>query len=100
MGKTAQPAETAQPADQAKPSQPRDLTDLERQILDFEDAHPKHSRAKEDAIRTDFGYSSTRYYQILGTLMESPVALRENPLLVKRLQRIRDRKRARRYRSA
>lgn len=76
------------------------LTDLERRILDFEDAHPQHSRAKEDAIRADFGYSSTRYYQILGTLMESPEALRENPLLVGRLQRIRDRKRARRYRPA
>ncbi|MDJ1372059.1 DUF3263 domain-containing protein [Gulosibacter molinativorax] len=76
------------------------LSELERRILDFEDAHPQHSRAKEDSIRADFGYSSTRYYQILGTLMESPDALRENPLLIKRLHRIRDRKRARRYRSA
>ncbi|SJM71703.1 DUF3263 domain-containing protein [Gulosibacter sp. 10] len=76
------------------------LTDLERGILEFEEAHPRHSRAKEDAIRADFGYSPTRYYQILGTLIESPVALVENPLLIGRLRRIRDRKRDRRYRAS
>lgn len=85
---------------QERSAGPESLSELERRILDFEDEHPEHSRAKEDAIRVDFGYSAARYYQILGTLMESPIALRENPLLVKRLHRIRDRKRARRYRSA
>ncbi|MGO1544528.1 MAG: DUF3263 domain-containing protein [Gulosibacter sp.] len=76
------------------------LSELEREMLNFEEAHPRHSRAKEDAIRADFGYSPTRYYQILGTLIESPVALVEDPLLVRRLQRLRDSKRARRYRAS
>lgn len=73
-----------------------ELTELERRLLDFEDAHPGHSRAKEDALRDEFGLSAARYYQTLGVLLETPAALRAQPLLVGRLRRLRDDRRARR----
>ena len=72
------------------------LTELEHRLLDFEEAHPRHSRAKEDALREEFGLSAARYYQTLGVLIETPAALRAQPLLVGRLRRLRDDRRARR----
>jgi len=40
--------------------------------------------------------SATRYYQVLNTLIDNPDALAADPLLVKRLRRMRDeRQRAR-----
>ena len=44
---------------------------------------------KAEAIRDEFGISATRYYRILGELIDSPAALRHDPMLVKRLQRMR-----------
>jgi hypothetical protein len=35
----------------------------------------------------------TRYYQVLNTLVDSPVALATDPLLVKRLRRVREARR-------
>lgn len=66
------------------------LSDLERDVLTFEGAHPRHSPAKEDAIRRRFGRSSAQYYQILATLIEAPAALAYDPLVISRLRRIRD----------
>lgn len=71
-----------------------ELTDLERRLLEFEEAHPGHSRAKEDALRERFGMSVARYYQTLGVLIETSAALRAAPLLVGRLRRGRDERRA------
>lgn len=76
------------------------LTDLERALLEFEQSHPRHSRAKEEALRDRFGVSTARYYQILGTLVETPAALIENPLLVGRLRRVREQRRSRRFRGS
>ena len=70
------------------------LTDLEHRLLDFEESHPRHSRAKEDALREQFGLSVARYYQTLGVLIETPAALRAQPLLVGRLRRLRDERRS------
>jgi IS4 transposase len=51
---------------------------------------------REAAIRAEFGVSSARYYQMLYALIDSPIAVRHDPLLVRRLQRLRDsRRRAR-----
>lgn len=70
------------------------LTDRERAVLTFEgSAHWNHQGAKEDAIRRQFDLSPTRYYQILNTLIDRPEALAEQPMLVKRLQRVRDQRR-------
>ena len=53
---------------------------------------------KAEAIREEFGISAARYYRILGELIDSPAALRHDPMLVKRLQRMREARAATRAR--
>lgn len=62
----------------------------DRAILDFEREWWQHPGAKEDAIRQTFGLSPARYYQLLGKLMDSEAALAYDPMLVKRLHRVRE----------
>lgn len=69
---------------------PDGLTDRERSILDMERREWRSPGAKELAVRTELGLSSARYYQVLNALLDSPEALRADPMLVKRLRRIRD----------
>ena len=65
------------------------LRDRDRRILDFERQWWKFAGAKEQAIRELFDMSGTRYYQLLNTLIDSPQALAYDPMLVKRLRRMR-----------
>jgi hypothetical protein len=44
---------------------------------------------KEQAIKERFDMSATRYYQILNELLENPAAEAYDPILVKRLKRLR-----------
>lgn len=68
----------------------------DRQILEFERQWWKYAGAKEQAIRELFDMSSTRYYQRLNVLIDYPDALAFDPMLVKRLRRMRSaRQRAR-----
>ncbi|HZO63770.1 MAG TPA: DUF3263 domain-containing protein [Kribbellaceae bacterium] len=69
------------------------LTEREQQILVFERQWWRHAGAKEQAIRDTFDLSSTRYYQVLNGLLENPAALAADPLLVKRLRRLRQARR-------
>lgn len=72
------------------------LSDREQEILAFERQWWKYAGAKETAIRELFDMSSTRYYQVLNALIDRPEALAYDPLLVKRLRRLRtSRQRAR-----
>lgn len=72
------------------------LSERDVAILDFERQWWKYSGAKEEGIREQFGLSATRYYQLLNQLIDSPDALAHDPLLVKRLRRLRSsRQRAR-----
>jgi hypothetical protein len=72
------------------------LTVREREILSFERQWWKYAGAKEQAIRDLFGMSATRYYQVLNALIDRPDALAADPMLVKRLRRLRaSRQRAR-----
>lgn len=73
------------------------LTDRDRAILDFERSWWSEPGPKEVAIRERFELSATRYYQILGELLESPEALEYDPLVVRRLRRLRDRRRRARF---
>ncbi|MCB0916230.1 MAG: DUF3263 domain-containing protein [Actinobacteria bacterium] len=76
--------------------QPAGLSDLERAILEFERQWWRYSGAKEQAIRDEFGLSATTYYQTLTVLLDKRAALEHDPLLVKRLRRLRaSRRRAR-----
>ena len=66
------------------------LSDRDRAILDFERDWWRHAGAKEEAIRETFGLSAARYYQVLNAVIDSPAAVRHDPMLVKRLHRARD----------
>lgn len=66
------------------------LTDREAAILDFERRWWRHAGAKEQSIREEFGLSAARYYQLLGALIDRPDALKHDPMLVKRLLRLRE----------
>ncbi len=65
------------------------LSQRDEQVLAFERQWWKYSGAKEQAVREKFDMSSTRYYQVLNALIDSPDALAFDPLLVRRLRRLR-----------
>lgn len=65
------------------------LNDRDRKILAFERQWWKHAGAKEQAIRETFEMSATRYYQLLNIVIDRPESLEHDPMLVKRLRRIR-----------
>jgi hypothetical protein len=65
------------------------LSERDRDILDFERQWWKYAGAKEAAVREKFDMSSTRYYQVLNALIDRPEALEHDPLLVRRLRRLR-----------
>jgi hypothetical protein len=73
------------------------LTERDRAVLDFERSWWNEPGPKELAIRERFDLSSTRYYEILNELLEMPEALDYDPLVVRRLRRLRDRRRRARY---
>ena len=77
------------PADQVALTSKVALTERELLILAFESKWWKHAGSKEQAIRDNFGLSSTRYYQILNGLLDSPAALEQDPVLIGRLRRLR-----------
>lgn len=61
-----------------------------RRVLDFEAGWAQHGGAKARAIRAEFGWSTTRYYQVLDGLLETRAAVRHDPMLVRRLLRLRE----------
>ncbi|WP_280339680.1 DUF3263 domain-containing protein [Nocardia neocaledoniensis] len=65
------------------------LSRRELEILDFERKWWKYAGAKEDAIRELFAMSATRYYQVLNAVVDKEEALAADPMLVKRLRRLR-----------
>jgi hypothetical protein len=65
------------------------LEQREIEILDFERSWWKHAGVKEQAIKDRFEMSATRYYQVLNELLEKPAAMDHDPILVKRLKRLR-----------
>ena len=76
------PAETADAPEQG-------LSERDAAILSFEKQWWKYAGAKEQAVRELFDLSATQYYQVLNTLLDSPAALTAEPMLVKRLRRMR-----------
>ena len=92
----AQPRERASHARKQGAELVDGLTEREHAVLAFERQWWKYAGAKEQAIREIFDMSSTRYYQILNDLIEKREALAVDPMLVKRLRRLRSgRQRAR-----
>src|SRR5438034_2797854 len=72
-----------------RPAVPAELSDRDREILAFERQWWKYAGAKEQAIRELFDMSATRYYQVLNALLDKPEAMAADPLLIKRLRRLR-----------
>lgn len=75
----------------------RPLDDRDRALLDFErdwwSAHP--GKTKQDAIAEVLHLSPSRYYELLGALIDSEAAYGHDPLVISRLRRRqRDRRRA------
>jgi len=73
------------------------LSDLEKGVLEFERQSWQLPMAKEQAIRETFDLSGPQYYQILNLLIDRQEALAADPLLVKRLRRMRSQRREQRY---
>lgn len=65
------------------------LTARDREMLSLERLWWQYAGAKEQAIREKFDMSATRYYQVLNSLIDREDALAFDPLLVKRLRRLR-----------
>lgn len=85
----AAPADCSAAEDPARAAQVT-LSSRDRSILDFEREWKRHAEAKEDAVRSEFGLTYARYYQVLNRIIDSPAALTYDPMLITRLQRMRE----------
>jgi hypothetical protein len=74
-----------------------ELSERDRAILDFERSWWHETGPKESLIQERFELSASRYYEILGELLESHEAYEYDPLGVRRLRRLRDRRRRARH---
>jgi hypothetical protein len=70
-------------------SQADALSARDLKILEFERQWWKYAGAKEQAMREMFDMSATRYYQALNALIDRSAAVEADPMLVKRLRRLR-----------
>lgn len=66
------------------------LTELELRILDFERQWWRYAGAKESSIKELFDLTPPAYYQLLNNLIDREAALLSQPMLVKRLRRLRE----------
>src|SRR4051812_43099766 len=71
------------------PRSPSELSERDCAILGFDRQWWKYAGAKAQAVGERFNMSSTRYYQVLNALIDRPEALAFDPLLVRRLRRLR-----------
>ena len=86
---TRMDAATHMPSPAGQPDEQPGLSERDREILEFERQWWKYAGAKETAVREKFDMSATRYYQVLNALIDRPEALDADPLLVRRLRRLR-----------
>ena len=92
----AEPAREHLPGQEPRPSLLADFTlresplsERDQQMLALERQWWKYAGAKEQAIRELFDLSATHYYQLLNALIDTEDALAHDPMLVKRLRRLR-----------
>lgn len=81
------PTSSSDPAHPVEVVKLRELTDVERAILDLESTWFRYAGRKESVIRERFDMSTTRYYQVLRGLLQREEAMAYDPLLVRRLIR-------------
>ncbi|WP_309649905.1 DUF3263 domain-containing protein [Nocardioides sp.] len=70
------------------------VTEQDHAVLAFERRWWKYAGAKETAVREEFGLGMTRYYQRLNWIIDQPEALQVDPMVVRRLQRLREQRAA------
>jgi hypothetical protein len=70
------------------------LDDRARDVLDLERRWVVSGGSKARLIRQRLGMSPTRYHQVLVRAIDSPEALAYDPMLVRRLRRLREARRA------
>lgn len=73
------------------------LTERDQAIIEFEQSWWSEDASKESIIRERFELSTTRYYELLGELIDSDEAYAYDPLVIRRLRRLRDRRRKARF---
>ena len=79
----------AVPTETANTAAPSELDERARAILDLERGWWRVAGAKEDAIRERLDLSPSRYYELLGALLDDEAAMAHDPMLVRRLRRLR-----------
>jgi len=72
------------------------LGSRDRAILDFERTWWREPGPKGRLIRERLDISAARYHQLLNRIIDRPEALTYDPMLVRRLRRMRDARRRRR----
>lgn len=70
------------------------LTPEQQAVLDLENQHWGHAGNKDNAIVTQLGILPARYWQIVDALTDRDDAMAYAPLLIGRLRRLRDARRA------
>jgi len=73
------------------------LSTMEVQILEFERTWWSSDQPKDAAIADRFALTTAEYYEVLNALIDSDEAMDADPLVVRRLRRLRDRRRRARY---
>ena len=69
------------------------LSQRDRGILDFEQSWWESATPRDQAVREQFQLTESEYAEVLNQLVASEAALLAEPLLIRRLRRLRDRRR-------
>ena len=73
------------------------LSKLEMQLIEFERTWWSDDQPKDAAVAEQFSLTTAEYYEQLHALIDSDEALEHDPLVVRRLRRMRDRRRRERF---
>lgn len=73
------------------------LSKFEQALLDFERTWWSEDQPKDAAIAEQFRLTTAEYYEQLQALIENDQAMVHDPLVVRRLRRLRDRRRRERF---
>jgi len=66
------------------------LSEFEVKMLEFERSWWRHAGVKESSIKELFNLTPPAYYQLLNNLIDREAAVLAEPILVKRLRRLRE----------
>jgi len=73
------------------------LSPVEMSLIEFERTWWSDDQPKDAAIAEQFSLTTAEYYEQLHALIDSDEALAHDPLVVRRLRRMRDRRRRERF---